>query len=104
MKGLFFTTALLGGVASYAQIPIIDITVVALNPDTVEVRLRPDTDFGGYLAGITFTLRWDTTGDTHVGAIDQFSYGPPLCSFNFCPASNPDGEIDDGGYRSDGIG
>src|SRR5262245_56409368 len=99
MKSLLLTTALLGGAASFAQIPIIDITVVALNPDTVEVRLRSDVDFSGILAGLTFTLRWDTAGDTHVGAIDQLSYGLPYCTLLTAGASNSDGEVDEGAYR-----
>lgn len=89
--------SLLGGTASAQDV---DITVVALNSDTLEVRLRPEFDFDALVSGLVFTLRWDTTGDVHVGDPDQFGYGPPFCTFMSIPlGASPDGEIDANGYR-----
>lgn len=77
-----------------------DITVVALNADTIEVRLLPHDDFDQLMSSLVFTLRWDT-GDVHIGAPDQFSYGgPPFCQFSTMAVNgNGEGELDINGYR-----
>lgn len=98
MRTWFVGIASLIGGSAFAQ--DVDITVVALNSDTLEVRLRPEFDFNALVSGLVFTLRWDTAGDVHVADPDQFSYGPPFCTFMSIPlGASPDGEIDANGYR-----
>lgn len=99
MRIPFLATVAITGGTSFAQLPIVDISVAEVGTDILEVRLRPDADFDGLLAGLTFTLRWDTAGDTHISSVDQFVYGAPFCAFMTAAASNADGEIDDNGFR-----
>jgi hypothetical protein len=99
MRIALLPAALLAGGCSFAQLPMVDISVVEVGTDLLEVRLRPDADFDGLLAAITFTLRWDTAGNTHIAGVDQLAYGAPFCAFMTAPASNADGEIDDNGFR-----
>lgn len=100
MKELLALAAALTLVPGIAQQDV-DITVVALNQDTLEVRLLPHISPNGCVMGdLTFTLRWDTTGDVHVGDPDQFSYAPPFCAFQNGAAANDGlGEVDVANYR-----
>lgn len=45
---------------SKAQLPVVDITLVQLQPDRYEVRLRPDATFNGFFSSLVFTLRWSS--------------------------------------------
>lgn len=43
-----------------AQLPTMDLTMVENGNGQLEVRARPDDDFGGLFAALTFTIRWDS--------------------------------------------
>lgn len=70
--GLFLATT-----AAMAQLPNMDLTMVENGNGQLEVRARPDDDFGGLFAALTFTIRWDSaaglaldTAVRHPAAVD----------------------------------
>jgi hypothetical protein len=65
-KGLCLMVLFLAG-AVRAQLPTVDIAMVALPDGRLEVRMRPDQDFDGFFAQLTFTIRWDAASSASVG-------------------------------------
>jgi hypothetical protein len=71
------------------------------DPNTLQVRIRPENTFSGLVSQLTFTLRWETASGANLGTINQ-NIGPGAGS---CPAvvaplsPSGDGEVDVLGFR-----
>ena len=82
-------------VPSVAQdLPDVDITLVQLQPNRYEVRLRPDGDFNGFFASIVFTFRWSTSMS---GTLAEFAPSPAMMSLGIYPGISGD-EVVSGQY------
>lgn len=63
-----------------AQLPLLDIGLVTLESGQVEVRMRPDLDFDGLFAQLTFTVRWSASSTATLGEfvptslVDDYMY------------------------------
>lgn len=55
LSTLFFVGSVLG---ASAQLPTLDITMVAVGGNQLEVKVRPDADFDGLFSSLVFTIRW----------------------------------------------
>lgn len=44
-----------------AQLPAVDITMVPVNAQQYQVRLRPDENFNGFFSSLVFTIRWSNS-------------------------------------------
>ncbi|MCC6541169.1 MAG: hypothetical protein IT225_03005 [Flavobacteriales bacterium] len=55
--------------AAVQAVPTVDITLVQLQAQRYEVRIRPDGDFNGFFASIVFTLRWNASS---AGTLAEF--------------------------------
>lgn len=67
--------------------PAVDITLVQLQPNRYEVRLRPDGDFNGFFASIVFTFRWTTSMS---GTLAEFVPTPSMMSIGIYPGISGD--------------
>lgn len=79
MKNIIKITAsmVLASPNAVGQLPNMDLTMVENGNGQLEVRARPDDDFGGLFAALTFTIRWDSaaglaldTAVRHPAAVD----------------------------------
>lgn len=76
---------------SYAQ-HAVDIGLFR-NGNEFEVRLRPQSDFDGVVSNVVFSLRWDRSNATSLGAIQQ-----PGSEGTYIPLQRSDVVREDGPY------
>lgn len=50
---------------------LVDITLVPVQNNVLEVRLRPTSDFDGVCSSIVFSLRWSAASGATLGAVQQ---------------------------------
>jgi len=74
--------------------PYVDVGLFKDTPDTLEVRLRPDSSFDELVSNVVFTIRWDTASGAHLGPVMQ-SYPESA----YIPMQKSGGEQDSSGYR-----
>lgn len=79
---------------TWAQLPLVDITLVDNGASELEVRVRPDGDFDEFFASIVFTIRWDAASGAN---LDQVAQVAPVSFYMPVIKSGP--ETDAGGYR-----
>lgn len=91
---LGITCALLTGQAQ-AQLPVLDIGMVALENGQLEVRMRPDAFFDGLFSSLTVSVRRD---EQSVANLDGFTVAPGLVGcigLSFSESVTEDGFIYD---------
>ena len=76
-----------------AQLPTMDLTMVENGNGQLEVRARPDDDFGGLFAALTFTIRWDSAAGV---ALDTAVRHP--AAMDYMPVSSQAPVYYSGGY------
>lgn len=76
-----------------AQLPTMDLTMVENGNGQLEVRARPDDDFGGLFAALTFTIRWDSAAGV---ALDTAVLHP--AAMDYMPVSSQAPVYYSGGY------
>jgi hypothetical protein len=73
------------------------------DPNTLQVRVRPEDTFNGVVSQLTITLRWETASGANLGNINQLigaTPGPGWCpGFVAQLAPSGDGEVDVDGFR-----
>lgn len=79
---------------AHAQLPSVDITMVANMDQQLEVKLRPTGPFNGVVGGLVFTIRWNAADDVSLGEPSQT---PPHSQY--IPIAKSDVEQDQDGYR-----
>lgn len=84
---------LFASAVSVAQLPTMDLTMVENGNGQLEVRARPDDDFGGLFAALTFTIRWDSTAGV---ALDTAVRHP--AAMDYMPVSSQAPVYYSGGY------
>ena len=57
-----------------------DITLVPGQNNDLEVRLRPDMDFDGLVAGMVFTVRWSNASGASLGSEIQDATALDVCN------------------------
>ncbi|NUQ15985.1 MAG: hypothetical protein HUU33_11760, partial [Flavobacteriales bacterium] len=65
------------------------------NPNTIEVRVRPDASFTQVVSSLTFTIRWNTASGANLDVANIAQD----CPGGFFLSPSGDGEIDDSGFR-----
>ncbi len=68
--------ALLASLAAqlaFAQLPMLDATLVDNGNNQLEVRVRPDATFDGLFSSVVFTIRWDASSGANLGPITAVS-------------------------------
>lgn len=60
MRTFFAALGLSIGAGLHAQLPTVDVTLVANPNNELEVKVRPDLPFDGLFSSIVFTIRWET--------------------------------------------
>ncbi|MBX2972337.1 MAG: hypothetical protein KF797_04485 [Flavobacteriales bacterium] len=86
--------ALVAGVATAQELPIVDITLVQTEGDRYEVRIRPDGPFDGLFHSYLFTLRWS---DQSTATGIQLSTTAAMDEVSLYPARSG-GVVNSGGY------
>lgn len=80
--------------ATFAQLPVVDIGLFDNGLGQLEVRLRPDGSFDEFFSSVVFTIRWDAASGANLDAVVQSAP-----ESNYMPMLKSGGEIDDQGYR-----
>ena len=91
---LLFGAFVLSATTSAQDLPAVDITLVQLQSNRYEGRLRPDGDFNGFFSSIVFTFRWSTS---MAGTLAEFDPTPAMLSLGIYPAISGD-EVVSGAY------
>jgi hypothetical protein len=95
LRTFIFTLPMVLAVVGQAQ-TIMDITMVPGMNNDLEVKLRPDTDFDGVVAGMVFTIRWSNASGANIGAIAQETLASDVCHVS---KSGPEQVIGDYRYQ-----
>lgn len=78
-----------------AQLPTVDITLVQVQADRYEVRLRPDLQFNGLFSSLVFTLRWSAGS---AASLAEFSPTAAMQDIGIFPTISGD-VVESGGAR-----
>ena len=73
-----------------------DITLVPGQNNDLEVRLRPDMDFDGLVAGMVFTVRWSNASGASLGSEIQDATALDVCNVS---KSGPEQVVGDYRYQ-----
>ena len=80
--------------ATFGQLPVVDIGLFDNGLGQLEVRLRPDGSFNEFFSSVVFTVRWDAASGANLDAVVQVAP-----QSNYMPVLKSGDEIDDQGYR-----
>jgi len=80
--------------SAFAQLPLVDATLVDNGNNELEVRVRPDGFFDGLFSSIVFTIKWDAADGANLGSITQ-----PLPADEYISINKSGAEQNDMGDR-----